>query len=54
MPQEKSVTETFKYTDIFEDHMRIAKETFIKENGREPTLDELLRALHLLNYYYFD
>lgn len=48
------VTEHFKYTDIFEDHMRIAKEMFIKQYGREPSLDELLWMLHRLNYYYFD
>jgi len=44
----------YKYLDIFEDHMKIAKELFIKENGREPTLVELIERLNALNYYFFD
>jgi hypothetical protein len=44
----------FIYSKIFEDHWQIARESFIKENGREPTIDELILRLAQLNYYYFD
>jgi len=48
------VNDFFKYNEIFEDHMQIARETFIRENGRAPTLDELIAMLSRLNFYYFD
>jgi len=43
-----------KYADLFSDHLKIARDLFIKEQGREPTLDELLERLALLNLYFFD
>jgi hypothetical protein len=42
-----------KYSRIFEDHMKIAKERLIEKIGQEPTLEECLNEyINLMEYFY--
>ena len=44
----------FKYSDIFDDHMNIAKKKFIEKYEREPTFYELIDFYQTLfeHFYY--
>ena len=44
----------FKYSHIFDDHMRIAKDRFIQKNERDPTQEELLCEYNRLMEYFYD
>jgi len=52
--KEKRNDSIFRYSDLFDDHMQIAKKKFIEKYGREPTLDENLKEYRILMEYFYD
>lgn len=44
----------YKYEEIFDDHMEIAKKKFIEQFGREPDFDEHLNYYRELIEFFYD
>ncbi len=44
---------SFEYEQLFNDHMKIAKDKFIQKNEREPNLEEQLdEYVEIMEYFY--
>lgn len=44
----------YQYTDLFDDHMKIAKKKFIEKYDREPNLYEQLEEYRELMEFFYD
>ncbi len=42
-----------KYRQLFDEHLERAKQIFIKNNGRDPSLYELLDEYHKMMHYFY-